>query len=73
MPLPCAANIKSNPIMLMVVYNASDNAFSAPLPEGGWIIRADGQCADQHTTVSGPLVRVRRPWRSRGRLYQRGF
>ena len=43
---------------LIVVYNASDDAFSAPLPEGGWIIRADGQCADQHTAVSGPLVRV---------------
>lgn len=43
---------------LMVVYNASDDAFSVPLPEGGWIIRADGQCADQNTTVSGQSVRV---------------
>ena len=43
---------------LMVIYNASDKEFSAPLPGDGWVIRADGQCADQHTTVSGPTVPV---------------
>jgi len=43
---------------LLVVYNASDEAFSAPLPPGGWVIRADGQCADQHTPVSGNTARV---------------
>ena len=43
---------------LMVVYNASDKEFSAPLPAGGWIIRADGQCADQHTPAPGPAVCV---------------
>ena len=43
---------------LMVVYNASDDAFSAPLPVGNWVIRADGQCADQHTTVSGQSALV---------------
>ena len=43
---------------LMVVYNASGKAFCAPLPPGGWIIRADGQRADQHTAADGPTVRV---------------
>ena len=32
---------------LLIVYNASPEAFALLLPEGSWIVRADGQSADQ--------------------------
>ena len=33
---------------LLIVYNASDYEYALPLPAGRWIVRADGQWADQH-------------------------
>lgn len=36
---------------LLVVYNASDQPFSLPLPQGRWTIRADGRNADQRRRV----------------------
>ena len=32
---------------LLIVYNAGPEAFSLPLPDGRWTVRADGQWADQ--------------------------
>ena len=43
---------------LLIICNAADGAFSLPLSGGGWVIRADGQCADQHTPADGPSARV---------------
>lgn len=37
---------------LFIVYNAAGTAFSLPLPEGGWVLRADGACADQNRHLS---------------------
>ena len=33
---------------LLIVYNASPEAFALSLPDGRWTVRADGQWADQH-------------------------
>ena len=42
---------------LLVVYNASPEPFSLPLPEGRWTVRADGCQADQRRPArQGPVV-----------------
>lgn len=43
---------------LLIVYNASGEEISIPLPPGSWVVRADGRCADQHTPESNPIAHI---------------
>ena len=43
---------------LLIAYNASDSAFSLPLPSGRWIVRADGASAGQRRPTGGETASI---------------